>query len=58
MASPIRSFISRQKRPLFQDDKLRRGGFAPRVLVHAVIAGIADIAGIGKANLTTDQHDG
>jgi hypothetical protein len=31
MASPIDVLHSRQKRPLFQDDSLRRGEFAPRV---------------------------
>jgi hypothetical protein len=39
MASPIDVLHSRQKRPLFQDDSLRRGEFPPRQANGGLVGG-------------------
>jgi len=45
-AAPIWVLHSRQRRPLFQDDELRRGDCAPRSFIQSPTS--RDIAEIGK----------
>jgi hypothetical protein len=58
VASPIWVLQSRQQRPLFQDDELSRGEFAPRGLGDRVIAVIGKATAYrGSTRMNADQDE-